>query len=432
MKTTNNDAMHRVSKKKAIMKTKTLLTSLLLTGVSIMTMAQSKDKATFIETKSGYYQNTILKGIKDFDVEKKEIKKHKVFKIDLSASTLPTDPDKYIKVWHNKPVSQGNTATCWCFSTTSYYESEIKRISGKEVKLSEMFTVYWEYLERAKNFVATRGEIVLGEGSQTMSVAKMMKQHGLVRIEDYTGLKAGQTVHTHEKMFEEIEKYLKGVKERNEWNEELVVSTVKEILEFHMGTVPEKIKVDGKEISPMDYMKTQLKLNPDDYVDFMSLMNAPYYENSLYDVPDNWYRSKDFKNVPLDDFMGLIKNALTKGHSISIGGDVSEAGFESWKQVAIIPTFDIPSDYIDENARAFRFLNQSTTDDHAMHMVGFQEVDGKTWYLVKDSGAGSRNCGETCKEFGYYFMHEDYIKLKMMTMTIHKDVAKDVLAKMKK
>jgi hypothetical protein len=29
-------------------------------------------------------------------------------------------------------------------------------------------------------------------------------------------------------------------------------------------------------------------------------------------------------------------------------------------------------------------------------------------------------------------MHEDYIKLKMMTITIHKDAAKDVLAKMKK
>jgi bleomycin hydrolase len=414
------------------MKTRIILSTLFLSGISLMTMAQSKDKATFIETKSGYYQNTILKGIKDFEVEKKEVKKHKVFKVDLSSATLPTNPDSYTKVWHNKPVSQGNTGTCWCFSTTSYYESEIKRLSGREVKLSEMYIVYWEYVERAKKFVATRGEIVLGEGSQTMSVAKMMKQYGLVRATDYTGLKEGQSVHTHEKMFKEIEEYLKGVKERNEWNEDVVVSTIKDILEFHMGAVPEKINLLGKEITPMDYMKNVLKLNPDDYMDFMSLMNAPYWENALYDVPDNWYRSKDFKNIPLDDFMGLVKSSLKAGHSISIGGDVSEAGFESWKQVAIVPTFDIPSEYIDESARAFRFLNQSTTDDHAMHIVGYQEVDGKTWFLVKDSGAGSRNCGETCKEFGYYFMHEDYIKLKMMTMTIHKDAAKDVLAKMKK
>lgn len=401
-------------------------------GFTSVLNAQNKDKATFIETKAGYYQNSILKGISDFESEKKETKKYRAFKIDLSTATLPVDPDKYTKVWHTKPVSQGNTGTCWCFSTTSYYESEIKRISGKEVKLSEMYTVYWEYIERAKKFVDSRGEIVLGEGSQTMSVAKMMKQHGLVRSTDYTGMKEGQKVHTHAKMYAEIEDYLKGVKERSEWNEETVVATVREILEFHMGKVPEKINVDGKEMTPLDYMKNVLKLNPDEYVDFMSLMTAPYYENALYDVPDNWYRSNEFKNIPLDDFMNVIKNALTKGHTISIGGDVSEAGFESWKQVAVIPTFDIPSEYIDENARAFRFLNQSTTDDHAMHIVGYQEVNGKTWYLVKDSGAGSRNCGESCKEFGYYFMHEDYIKLKMMTMTVHKDAAKDVLAKMKK
>lgn len=411
---------------------KNIIITTTIMGISIISFAQNKDKATFIETKSGYYQNTILKGIKEQDAPKKEVKKHTVFKIDLTAATLPTDPDKYTQVKHTKPVSQGNTGTCWCFATTSYYESEIMRITGKEVKLSEMYTVYWEYLERAKNFVATRGEMALGEGSQTMSVAKMMKTHGLVRATDYTGMKEGQTVHSHEKMFKEIEDYLKGVKERSEWNEETVVATVKEILEFHMGAVPTKIKVDGKEMTPLEYMTNILKLVPDDYVDFMSLMTAPYWENSLYDVPDNWYRSKDFKNIPLEDFMKIIKDALKSGNSISIGGDVSEAGFESWKQVAVIPTFDIPSEYIDENARAFRFLNQSTTDDHAMHIVGYQEIDGKTWYMVKDSGAGSRNCGETCKEFGYYFMHEDYIKLKMMTMTVNKAVVKDVLAKMKK
>ena len=31
----------------------------------------------------------------------------------------------------NEPISQGNTGTC-CFSTTSFYESEIKRILKKQ------------------------------------------------------------------------------------------------------------------------------------------------------------------------------------------------------------------------------------------------------------------------------------------------------------
>lgn len=396
-----------------------------------LAFAQNVDKGTFIEVKPGYYQNSILKGISDFETEKKE-EKHSVFKIDLEGKNLPTDPEKYKQIWHTNPISQGNTGTCWCFSTTSFYESEIKRLSGKEIKLSEMFTVYWEYVERAKYFVETRGKMTLGEGSQTMAVARMMKKYGAVPAADYTGMKSGQKFHTHAKMYDELEAYLKGVAMRNDWNEATVVSTVRSILDFHMGPVPTKIKFENKEYAPLDFSKTVLKINPDDYVDFMSLMTAPYWEKAEYVVPDNWWHAKDFINIPLDDYMNVIKMAIKNGYGISIGGDVSEAGFQSWKQVAVIPTFDIPSEYIDENARTFRFLNNSTTDDHAMHLVGYYEVDGKTWYLIKDSGAGSRNCGEGCKSFGYYFMHEDFIKLKMMTFTIHKDAVKDILAKIKK
>jgi bleomycin hydrolase len=37
--------------------------------------------------------------------------------------------------------------------------------------------------------------------------------------------------------------------------------------------------------------------------------------------------------------------------------------------------------------------------------------------------------GEENPNFGYYFFHEDYIKLKMMDFTIHKDAVKDILEK---
>ncbi len=393
--------------------------------------AQQHDKGTFIETKPGYYQNNILKGIQDFEETQKVEPKTRVFKVDLSSMDLPIDPASYTQVWHSQPVSQGNTGTCWCYSTTSFYESEIKRLSGKEVKLSEMYTVYWEYVERARYFVQHRGKMSLGEGSQTMAVARMMRKYGAVPLSAYTGLKAGQQYHTHAKMFAEVEAYLKGVKERNEWNEEAVVATVKDILNFHMGAVPTRFTYENKDYTPETFLKNVTRLNPDDYLDFMSLMTAPYWEKAEYKVPDNWWLSNDFINLPLDDFMNVIKSAIKSGYGISIGGDVSEAGFESWKQVAIVPSFDIPSEYIDENARTFRFLNQSTTDDHAMHLVGYREIDGKTWFLVKDSGSGSRNCGEGCKSFGYYFFHEDYVKLKMMTFTLHKDAAKEILKKVK-
>ena len=53
--------------------------------------------------------------------------------------------------------------------------------------------------------------------------------------------------------------------------------------------------------------------------------------------------------------------------------------------------------------------NKTTTDDHGIHLVGYMEKDGKDWFLIKDSGAGSRNTGDK----GFYFYQEDYIKLNM-------------------
>jgi len=69
------------------------------------------------------------------------------------------------------------------------------------------------------------------------------------------------------------------------------------------------------------------------------------------------------------------------------------------------------------------FSNGSTTDDHAIHLIGYKEADDGWWFLIKDSASGSRNG----KHAGYYFYHEDYVKLKMMSFTIHKDAVADLL-----
>ena len=119
-------------------------------AVAISLPALAQDKGTFQEYKPGYYQNSILKGISDYEEKQEEKKPYMMFKMDLEGKNLPTDPEKYTQQWHNSVISQGNTGTCWCFSTTSFYESEIQRQTGKKVKLSEMYTVYWEYVERAK------------------------------------------------------------------------------------------------------------------------------------------------------------------------------------------------------------------------------------------------------------------------------------------
>jgi bleomycin hydrolase len=244
----------------------------------------------------------------------------------------------------------------------------------------------------------------------------------------------GRKFHTHAKMMEEMSAFLKSIKATNTWNMEFVLSTIKDIMNHYIGEPPAEFMVDGKKYTPATYLKDYLQLNPDDFVEILSYKQEPYWEQVEYKVPDNWWHSKDYYNVPLDIFMEALKNAVKNGYSVSIGGDVSETGFSRETNCAMIPDYDIPSEYINEDARQFRFSNETTTDDHGMHLIGILENykgSGKDWYLIKDSSSGSRNVGEDHPNFGYYFFHEDYIKLKMMGFTVHKDAVKNILEKFK-
>jgi bleomycin hydrolase len=365
----------------------------------------------------------------DKKLENKEV--HKRFSIDSKGMELPNDVKLYTKQWANPVISQGNAGSCWAFSTVSFLESEVNRIHNRKVKLSETYTIYNEYIEKAKGFVQTRGASLFSQGSEANAVTRIWSKYGTMPESEYTGKLHGRKFHTHAKMFDEMETYLKSLKISNDWNEGKVLSTIKSIMNFYIGTPPASFVVDGKKYTPKSYLKDYLRINPDDYVDILSYKQEPYWQQVEYKVEDNWWHSKDYYNLPLEDFVKIIKEAVKKGYTMSIGGDVSEAGFDRATQTAIIPSFDIAVENINEDARQFRFSNKTTTDDHGMHLVGYLEMDGIVWYLVKDSSSGSRNNDPNAAEFGYYFFREDYVKLKIMDFMIHKDAVKTYLKKFK-
>ena len=401
----------------------TFIIGLVLLSGSQLLMAQEKhDTGSIQEYKNEFWDS--IKTAADKFQEKKE-KPEMKFMMNFEGYDLPTSTDQFTQYWHNPPISQGRSGMCWCFSTTSFLESEIYRTTKRKIKLSELYTVYWEYVEKTKGFIESRGETFLGEGSEANAVTRNWKKYGIVPREDFIGLLPGQEFYDHEKMFEEIKNYLDFVKEKNMWDEDAAVTTVKSILNHYIGEPPSKITFEGKEYTPLEFLNKVLKFNPDDYVDIMSLMELPYYTKGEYKVPDNWWHSKDYYNVPLDVFTNIVREAIRNGYTMAIGGDVSESGYSSHKEVAMVPSYDIPTDYIDENARQFRFSNGSTTDDHGIHLIGYLQLNGQDWYLIKDSGSGSRNGANK----GYYFYHQDYVKLKIMDLMIHKDAVKDILKK---
>lgn len=404
----------------------TIVALLLLSAFNVHAQDR-KDAAKYVESPRNIFFDSITAANERFFAEKHE--PHMRLMMDLSGVDYPKSMSEFTIVTADKPVSQGNTGTCWCFSSTSFYESEIYRLHHKHIALSEMYTVYWQYVEKAKEFVRTRGESIFDEGSETNATQDMMKKYGIVPYEAYTGLKEGQPYQDHSKMIAEMRSYLQSVKTNNAWNPKAVVKTIRSIMDHYLGEPPIEVKVNGKEYTPKEYLREVAGLNPDDYVTFMSLKSEPMWTNAEYKVGDNWWHSKDYYNVPLDNYMHLIKHALENGYSIAIGGDVSEAGINLKEGVMMVPSFDIPSSYINDDARLFRFLNGSTTDDHAMHIIGYAKRSNGIWFLVKDSGSGGHNNKYAP---GYWFMHEDYVKLKMMTATVNKNAVKRVLEQMNK
>jgi len=384
---------------------------------------ETMNKGIFVQKEKGFYEE-ILEALGDSAA----LSSKKSFKADVSGMDLPKSTGEFKKYWFNDPVSQGRTGTCWSFSTTSYFESEVYRLFNKKVKLSEMYTVYWEYIEKARRFIREKGNSEFDQGSEANAVTRIWKQYGVVPLDAYTGMLPGQKFHDHQEMFKEMDSYLKGLKETETWNEDAALSEIKIILNKYMLEPPEEFEAEGIKYTPSEYLQKYLGLNLNDYVDILSYMQQPYYQQVEYEVEDNWWHNKDYYNVPLNEFMNALKKAIRNGYTMSIGGDVSEAGYLTKYDVAIVPAFDIPSEYIDENSRQFRFSNKTTTDDHGIHLAGYMEKNGKDWYLVKDSGAGARNGNNK----GYCFYHEDYIKLKMMDFMVHKDAVKDLLSKFNK
>jgi bleomycin hydrolase len=78
-------------------------------------------------------------------------------------------------------ISQGKTGTCWSFSSTSFLESEVIRLTGKQVDLSEMYTVRNTYPKKLENFVMRQGKAQFSQGGLAHDVLNSVKDCGMVQ-----------------------------------------------------------------------------------------------------------------------------------------------------------------------------------------------------------------------------------------------------------
>ena len=342
--------------------------------------------------------------------------------------------------------NQYRSGTCWCFSTLSFLESEI--IKARNIKdpaqypdFSEMFVVRKAYYDKAIKYVRLDGFLNFAAGSDFGDVLEVAKTYGLMYQQDYSGLQYGYNLPVQAELDAVLKGYVSAVvKNPNKKLTNVWPKGVDGILDAYMGVIPE-----DKIVKPEN-----LGINLDDYIGFTSYTHHPWYTAFAMEVPDNW-RCTPSWNVPLDEFVAIIDNAIEKGYTVAWGGDVSEAGFtrnglailldtenrstagsdqERWvgkaeeKAEALKAT---PKELeVTQEIRQEMYDEKTSTDDHGMHLYGIaKDQNGQKYYLIKNSW------GVTGAYDGIWYMSENFLKGKTLNILVNKNsVPKDILKKL--
>jgi bleomycin hydrolase len=367
----------------------------------------------------------------------------------LAAANISTLKELPVSVVKN----QGNTGTCWCFSTTSLIESQCVKNNLGDFDLSEMFSVRNTYVEKAKNYILRQGKAQFSEGGLGHDLINAIAKYGAVPEKIYSGAKplpipsskfvkpVKDTVivattgtdpietvnHNHEKLIVTLKTYLDDVLSKKPINANWQMG-YDSVLDAELGKVPEKFIYAGKEYTPKTFASTILKFNASDYISITSFTHHPYYSSFILEVPDN-FSNGQFYNLPLNEMIQLTKEAINKGYSVMWDADVSNEGFMQDLGYAFdyssIPEkerskSDIIKGVVKEGKytaekRQKLFENLTTQDDHLMHIVGLKKGnDGKEFFAVKNSW------GEKGPFKGFINVTENYFAINTVSLIVPK------------
>lgn len=328
--------------------------------------------------------------------------------------------------------NQYRSSTCWSFSTLSFLESELIRMGKGEYNLSEMYIVRNTYLTKAQRYVRMHGNLNFAGGGAFHDVTMVLDNYGLVPESAYPGLGYGTDRHVHGELDAVTKAVCDAVIENpngdlsNRW-----FAAFTGVMDAYLGDAPEQFDYNGTSYTPASFTAS-LGLDADNYVEFSSYTHHPFYETFMLEVPDNWDNNHVY-NVPMDEMMDIIDNALENGYTVAWAADVSEDGFDHRNGTAVVPANGdfasakagpVEQMEITQALRQAAFDNFETTDDHGMHITGMAyDQNGDKYYIVKNSWGDSNSCG------GYLFASEAYIRYKTMDIMVHKGSVPKKVAK---
>ncbi len=347
---------------------------------------------------------------------------------------------------------QNQSGTCWAYSSLGFLEAELLRMGKGEHDLCESFLVYHTYMDRADKTVRTHGDASFSQGGSFYDAIYCLKNYGMVPegVMPAPGTLYGDSLFNFNQLDAVTSGYVNAIakgklkKISPAWKKDL-----SGIYANYFGELPATFTFGGKEYTPQSYARS-LGLNADDYVSLTSYTHHPFYTRFVLEIQDNWRWAESY-NLPLDEFMQVMEQAVRSGYTFAWGADVSERGFEARKGIAHVPATGKDNDKtgsdaarwagdnfkggaavsdgsdektITQEMRQLGYDNWETTDDHGMVIYGLaKDQNGKEYFMVKNSW------GDYGPYKGMFYATKPYVAYKTMNIIVNKKAIPSAIAK---
>ncbi len=352
---------------------------------------------------------------------------------------------------------QNRSGTCWDYSTLSFFEAEILKKTGKTYDLSEAFVANRTYMDRAIQVVRLHGDCQFSEGGSAYDPLYCLEHYGIVpqSVEQYPSTNPDDSLFNFNEFFSVMTPYVQAIAKSKEsrispnWKQGL-----QGILDSYLGKAPEQFTYEGKTYTPKSFAQS-LGLDWSDYVSITSYTHHPFWTAFAVEVQDNWRNPLSY-NVPMNDMMRIIDNAVENGYTVAWGGDVSEPGFTRTGLAYMVDAkkiednkgsdmahwlglsnkekrnlidslgVNVPEITPTQKQRQERFDDWELTDDHGMLIYGIaKDQKGKEYYIVKNSW------GDTGDYHGVWYMTKNFIAANTMDFLVNKNaIPKDIRKKL--
>ena len=344
----------------------------------------------------------------------------------LLTTTIYAQQNKFtsIKINAVTPVKdQFSSATCWDFACTAMTESELLKSGNSEVDLSETFTVFNTYIDKAVKYLDCRGHSCFARGGIGEDMLNTIDKYGAMPEEVYPGIHGDTIMNKEAVMFPLLKSYLDSILLNNpgtipaNWKDNFV-----KILEQYMGAPRKTFMYKGKSFTPKTFASAYIKNRSSDFIGLTSFIHHPYYAPFIIEV-SLFYNNNVYNNLPLDEFISTVKSCIQNGYTLIWDTDVTNDGFQKNKGLAMwatskaesaaLPDFE-EKPYTNE-IRQQLFKNGITQNNHLMLITGLvKNADGKEYFVVKNSW------GNLGPFNGYLYVSIPYFAINTISVLVNK------------